>query len=469
MRSARPSTNSRPRRGKLSPAAAASTAVLSLAIAAIPAQAAQAAPPPGVPAVSLGQGHGHGLDHEALGKSLEAFHEAGMHGAYSAVRDGSARWRGAAGVADVDTGRPVRPDFEHRIGSVTKTFTSVAVLQQVQRGRVDLDAPIGRYLPGLVPGEGGREVTVRMLLNHTSGLGDYDLDAFPGLLVNPAKALDEARFRHREPEKLVRTGLAAEPEAERGSFGYANTNYIIAGLLLRKVTGQDPEEYITREVIRKAGLRHTYFPRTPRLSGPHARMYESMYGLIDPARDYSVYDMSWAGTAGGLVSTMQDLNDFYRQLLGGELLGPDELRAMRTTVPVPGSAPGGEAGVRYGLGILSQELSGRRYWGHDGIVWGAGTMALSSEDGSRQVALGYNMTKYERFDENGAWLPDPIGAARVNHVYGALTGTFPLHPADPADPAAPSTPSAPSTQQRRQLPGLPAVSSPAAAPERIHR
>ncbi|GGY98651.1 serine hydrolase domain-containing protein [Streptomyces poonensis] len=464
MRLARPSTVHPPARKRFHLATAAATAVLSLAVAAVPAQAASQ------PSVAAGTSSTSststaassltgGLDRKALRESLEAFHDAGMYGAFSAVRDGGAQWRGAAGVADVDTGRPVRPDFEHRIGSITKTFTAVAVLQQADRGRIDLDAPVGRYLPDLIPGERGREVTVRMLLNHTSGIGDHILGAFPALATDdPGKALDEGRFKHWEPEELVRFGLAAQPVAERGTYAYSNTNYVIAGLLLEKVTGQDAEDYITRQVIRKAGLRHTYFPDSPRISGPHAKMYESMYGYIDPARDYSVYDMSWAGTAGAMVSTMQDLNDFYRQLLGGKLLGADELRAMKTTVPMYETPPGEEALARYGLGIYTQQMpDGDWYWGHDGAVFGAGTWAMSSEDGRRQVALGFNLMKYQRYDENNVPLPDPIGEALNDYAIGALTGVF---------PSASATPSAP---QRRQqaAPDPLTVTPPLVTPEQL--
>jgi D-alanyl-D-alanine carboxypeptidase len=398
----------------------ASAALLSLAVGTLPA--ASAAPlSPLSAAASTTASH---LDRKALRASLEAVHRAGMYGAYSAVRDGSERWRGAAGVADIDTGRPVRPDFEHRIGSITKTFTSVAVLQQVAKGRIGLDAPIGDYLPELVPGERGRAVTVRMLLNHTSGIADYIVPAFPKLLTNPQQALDEGQFRKLNPEDLIRLGLAAEPPAPRGKHAYSNTNYLIAGQLLKKVTGQDPESYITKNVVRKAGLKHTYFPRSARIPGPHAKMYESFYGYIEPARDYSVYDMSWAGTAGAMVSTMDDLNDFYRQLLSGKLLGAAGLREMKTTVPMYEPEPGEEVQARYGLGLYALKAPGGGwYWGHGGAVFGAGTMAMSTENGRRQVALGYNLMKYERFDANGKPLPDPIGAALARHLEGALSGT----------------------------------------------
>ncbi|MEU9700737.1 serine hydrolase domain-containing protein [Streptomyces sp. NPDC047981] len=401
------------------------------------------------PAVPAGV-TGHRLDRVALRGSLDAFHKAGMYGAYSAVRDGSAQWRGATGFADIDTRRPTRPDFEHRVGSITKTFTAVAVLQQAGAGRIDLDAPVGRYIPDIVSDERGRLVTVRMLLNHTSGIADYVLPAFPGLLENPGKTLDDNRLRTIAPDELARLGLAAAPVVQRGTHSYANTNYILAGLILERVTGQKAEAYITRNVIRKAGLRHTYFPSSPAIKGPHARMYESFLGMIDPARDYSVYDMSWAGTAGALVSTTSDLNDFYRKLLGGRLLGAAQLREMKTTVPAYETAPGEEALMRYGLGIYTLRMpSGGWYWGHDGAVFGAGTWALSTEDGRRQVAIGYNLMKYQRFDSEGRPLPDPITEALYAHVDGALAGTT------TTPPRAATPRGTPGERRAQTLPALP--------------
>ncbi|WP_424216465.1 serine hydrolase domain-containing protein (plasmid) [Streptomyces sp. BI20] len=397
-----------------------SAALLALTLGVAPVSAA-GGPGPGALAVGAPVAR-PGPDREALRASLDAFRDAGMYGSWAAVREGSAQWRGATGVADKATGRPTAPDLETRVGSITKTFTAVALLQQVERGRLRLDEPIGRRLPDLVTDERARTVTVRMLLDHTSGIGDYVLPAFPGILDDPRRALDAGRFRRLEPEHLARLGLAAPPAGERGRHNYSNTNYILAGLILERVTGQDPETYISRHVIRKAGLEHTRFPTSPRIEGPHARLYESFHGHIDPPRDYSVYDMSWGGTAGALVSTTTDLNSFYRQLLGGRLLGPAALREMKTTVPAYETEPGEEALVRYGLGIFTLRMSdGRDYWGHNGGVFGGGTWAFSSEDGRRQVALGYNLTKYERFDEQGEPLPDPIGEALFAFLDRALS------------------------------------------------
>ncbi|MBB4713798.1 serine hydrolase domain-containing protein [Streptomyces luteogriseus] len=355
------------------------------------------------------------LDRPALRDSLDAVHEAGMYGVFSSVRDGRERWTGASGQADVATGRPVTPDMRQRVGSISKTFTAVGIMQQVERGRIRLDAPVGDYLPDLIPGERGREITVRMLLNHTSGIGDYILGAFPSLAQGSTDSLEAERFRSIRPAELVRMGLAAPATGRPGAVpgSYSNTNYVIAGLLLEKVTGQKAGAYLARQVIDRAGLRHTYLPRTPYIKGPHPRMYESWFGLLDPARDFSVYDMSWASTAGSVVSTTDDLNRFYRALLGGKLVGKASLDEMTRTVPV--------SGMDYGLGIYSLELRGcGRFWGHDGAVFGAGTIALSSRDGKRQVALAQNLMKYQELDEKGRPKPHPIDDAIAAHVVRAL-------------------------------------------------
>ncbi|MEV8452509.1 serine hydrolase domain-containing protein [Streptomyces sp. NPDC052095] len=387
---------------------------------------------PRASAASAASPSGAGLDPAALGGSLDAVHAAGMYGVYSSVRDGARGWDGASGVADVDTGRPVEPGMRHRVGSISKTFASVAVLQQVERGRIRLDAPVGDYLPGLIPGQRGHRITVRMLLNHTSGIGDYVLGAFPSLAQGSAASLDEERFRSIAPEELVRMGLAAPATGAPGALPghYSNTNYVFAGLLLAKVTGRSAESYITRNVIDRAGLRHTSYPDGPAVRGPHSRMYENFYGLIDPPRDYSVYDMSWASTAGAVVSTTGDLNRFYRALLTGRLIGPAALAEMQRTVPVDG--------IDYGLGLSAVDIPGcGRFWGHDGAVFGAGTLALSSADGSRQVATGWNLMKYQRIDEDGTGFePSPVDDALNRYVVGALCPAYAGSPA-PAPASAP--------------------------------
>ncbi|MEU8616622.1 serine hydrolase domain-containing protein [Streptomyces sp. NPDC048623] len=341
-----------------------------------------------------------GLDPAGLQSALDGLHAAGMPGAFAEVRDAGRTWRGAAGVADLETGRPVRPDLLHRVGSITKTFTSAAVLQQVEQGRIRLDAPIGDYLPDLVPGERGRTVTVRMLLNHTSGIAEYIPYAFPSVsgAQEPvsSRSLDENRFTHFRTHDLIALGLAAPPSAETGALPgiYSNTNYLLLGELLEKVTGVPAEEYITRNVIERAGLRHTFFPAGPRIEGPHSKMYEALGGAIDPPRDYSVYTMSWDTTGAGLVSTMEDLNRFYARLLGGRIIGPAALAEMQRTVPV--IALDGST-ISYGLGLLKVEVPGcGTFWGNEGTVWGAGTVSMTRADGRRQASIAINLMRWSR-------------------------------------------------------------------------
>ncbi|MGY5127232.1 serine hydrolase domain-containing protein [Streptomyces nigrescens] len=393
----------------------AGTATAALLTLTIPTAASAAAAPstPAGNAATAGATDRSGIDRAALEKTLKAFHDAGMYGAYSAVRSGTAEWQGASGVADVDTGRPTTPQMEHRIGSITKTFTAVGVLQQVSKRHIELDAPIGRYLPDLVPGERGRAITVRMLLNHTSGIGDY-----AGAIFATADSIEGNRFHQFDPRELARLGLKEEPLGKPGqAYHYSNTNFVLAGLLLQKVTGKSPEAYITEHVIRKAGLRHTYFPRSAYVTGPHAKMYEAAYGGFNPPRDFSVYNLSWGGTAGALVSTMPDLNRFYRALLGGELLAPAQLRQMKTTVPTEDSK------LRYGLGLFTVHLPCGEFWGHNGLVLGAETWSMSSADGQRQMSLGFNLTRYQKLDGNGHPETGPIDAAMKAHIAQALCGT----------------------------------------------
>ncbi|MFE5485508.1 serine hydrolase domain-containing protein [Streptomyces sp. NPDC056527] len=356
------------------------------------------------------------LDSAALNAAIEDVHRAGLPGLFAEVRDGEQVWRGAAGVADVATGRPVTVDMRHRVGSITKTFTAAAVLQQVEAGR-GLDTPIGRYLPGLVPGERGDAITVRMLINHTSGLAEYfpyaypSFKAFPALADTGPQSLEDHRFTRFDPAELIEMGLTAPAAGAPGGTpgAYSNTNYLILVRLLEQVTGTTAERYITRNVIERAGLRDTAFPAGPNVDGPHSKLYEAWFGMIDPPRDYSVYDMSWVGPAASLISTVADLNRFYGVLLAGEIVSPSSLAQMQRTVPVVTQE--GKRGD-YGLGLYPMEGPGQgTFWGHGGTVWGAGALAMTRADGKRQMAVAVNMQRWNKLDSSGKPQPHPIDDA----------------------------------------------------------
>ncbi|MFE0886316.1 serine hydrolase domain-containing protein [Streptomyces rochei] len=368
------------------------------------------------------------LDLAGLDAALENVHRAGMPGLFAEVRDGDEVWRGAAGAADVVTGAPVTADMRHRVGSITKTFTAAAVLQQVESGRIGLDTPIGDYLPELVPGERGATITVRMLLNHTSGLAEYlpyaypSCKAFPAIAETRPDSLDDLRFTRFDPTDLIARGVTAPAVGAPGRTPgvYSNTNYLLLVQLLEKVTGTTAEQYITRNVIEHAGLQDTGFPDAPHVDGPHSRMYESWFGMIDPPRDYSVYDMSWVGPSASLISTVTDLNRFYGKLLAGEIISRSSLAQMRRTVRVVSQE--GRT-IDYGLGLHPMDGPGQNaFWGHGGTVWGAGALAMTRADGRRQMAVAVNLQRWNKLDSSGTPQPHPIDDALATLYRLAMHG-----------------------------------------------
>jgi D-alanyl-D-alanine carboxypeptidase len=313
-------------------------------------------------------------------------------------------------------------DLHHRVGSITKTFTAAAVLQQVERGQVELDRPIGDYLPDLVPGERGRQISVRMLINHTSGLAEYlpyaypSLAAFPVIYQTTPESLQQNRLRQFDPLDLIGGGVAAPACGDPGSTPgtYSNTNYLLLGQLLERVTGIEAEKLITEEVIERCGLTDTYFPDGPDVRGPHSRLYESWFGMFEPPRDFSSFDMSWVGPAAALVSTVADLNRFFARLLEGKIIGTTMLTQMQRTVPVISFE---QTMLDYGLGLHRKDVPGHgTSWGHDGSVWGGGAISMASADGRRQLSVAVNLQRWNRLDESGRPVPHPIDRALADFL-----------------------------------------------------
>ncbi|WTF67119.1 beta-lactamase family protein (plasmid) [Streptomyces anulatus] len=296
-----------------------------------------------------------------------------MPAALASVADGEGRIRNyTAGVGDLGTGAKVPKDGQVRAGSNTKAFTAVVVLQLVAEKKIALDAPVDTYLPGLLRGEGidGRHITIRQLLQHTSGLPEY-VDT---------RAILKDRQRYYEPRELLDSALAQNAHFSPGAkWEYSNTNYLVAGLIIQKVTGRPIGEEINQRVIDRIGLRHTYFP-TPgdmTIHEPHPKGYHRDTA-DSPWREFTELDPSWGWAAGAVISTNSDLNRFYTALLDGRLLPPAQLAQMRTTVPAYVAGPG----VRYGLGLTSRPLPcGGVYWGHGGTIPGYDTLGGATEDG----------------------------------------------------------------------------------------
>ncbi len=316
-----------------------------------------------------------------LRRHVEAIHDTGVVGVAAEVTSPHTRDRARAGTARRGAVLPMPQNGRFRIGSTTKTFTATVVLQLVGEGRLSLDDTVEQWLPGVV-GKDGYRVTVRQLLQHTSGIPDV-LPRIPAL--NSVAGYRAERSRSYTPRELVRLALRKSPAAtaER-EWSYSNTNYVLAAMIIHRVTGRSWAQEVNRRIIRPLDLRETSVPGdSVSVPGPHARSY-SAFGT-GTAIDVTVLDPSMAVGSGSLVSTTRDLSRFHSALLGGRLLGPAQLDEMTTTVSAPGI---GMPGVRYGLGLGELPLPcGGTYFGHPGELLGYRSWSGVTADGARTAVV----------------------------------------------------------------------------------
>jgi D-alanyl-D-alanine carboxypeptidase len=280
------------------------------------------------------------------------------------------------GLADKATGQLMQPQDRVHIGSITKTFVATVVLQLAAEGRLSLDDNVQKWLPGVITGHGYHpaQITIRQLLQHTSGLRDFADD--------PRAQTPQALAHTWQPQQLVDAALRLGPPV-RGWL-YSNTNYILLGMIIQKVTGHSPITEIRRLILLPLGLHDTSFPLTsPQIPAPYAHGY---YGPVDVTH---LVNPSTAWTSGAMISTVDDVARFYRVLLAGRLLPPAQQRELLTDMPV--DDPGELFAEHYGLGIYRVQLSCGTAWGHDGgYPGGYKTFANTSPDGSRQAVIVYN-------------------------------------------------------------------------------
>ncbi|MFF4265108.1 serine hydrolase domain-containing protein [Streptomyces virginiae] len=262
----------------------------------------------------------------------------------------------AFGVADKATGAPMSPNLNMRIGSVTKTFTVTALLELVDRGKVGLDDPIGKYVDGVPNGD---RITLRELAGMRSGLFNYSADEgfYKAFTSNPDRPFTPQELLAYSFEHPV----LFEPNAK---FYYCNTNLILLGLVVEKVSGVPLDTFVDREVVRPAGLKHTLFPTGPEFPSPHAQGYtdQTASGKVETSTDWNP---SWAWAAGAMISDLSDLRSWAKTLATGTLLTP-ATQAQRLDVvdALPGTG--------YGLGIF--DVQG--WIGHNGSLPGYGSLVL---------------------------------------------------------------------------------------------
>jgi len=321
-----------------------------------------------------------------LHEAIQEVVDIGFLGVQLRVDDEQGEWAGSAGSRELGSSARPRTDGLFRVGSATKAFTSALVLQLVDEGRVGLDDSAAGYLPefGLNPG-----ITVRMLLQHTSGVfnftGEFYTGTFqPGIPVDGKEWVDN-RFKNYEPEELVRFALSKpQPFSPGDGWSYSNTNYVLARLLVEHVTGDSFPKAMRERILRPLGLHDTVTPEgRPGIPGPHAHGY-FRYQDTDgawKAADVSRQNPSWLSTGGDMISSTEDLGTFLSATLHGELFSDDLVAEM--VKPEPRSPNG------YGLGLSVQDFGpacGGTLVNINGYINGYAAVTFATLDGGKTMS-----------------------------------------------------------------------------------
>lgn len=293
---------------------------------------------------------------EAITKAMD---QAGVPGAIIGIWGPDGDYVRTPGVADQASGAPMSADFFHRIGSQTKTFTVTGVLQLADEGKLGLDDPIAKFIDGVPEGD---RITLRQLARMQSGLANYSDSA------EFQQALFSDPFRNFTQQELLDWAFAEPMKFQPGEgFLYCNTNTILLGLVVEKVSGQSLPDYIRDHITTPLGMSHTSFPTTNAFPDPHAAGYTTQ----DPDNSEETatdWNPSWAWAAGAMISTLDDMRIWAPALATGKLLTP-EMQAQRLqTVTTPGMPPTDG----YGVGLFN--LGG--WIGHNGSLPGYQTVSV---------------------------------------------------------------------------------------------
>jgi D-alanyl-D-alanine carboxypeptidase len=270
-------------------------------------------------------------------------HNAEVPGAALYVHiPGYGMWMGARGVANLGRGIPMVPHDRFHAASVSKMFIATVILQLAQEGVLSLDDTVQQWMPDLVPN--GEHITLRHLLNHTSGISNYLEGGFVDAFMS-----DQQRFWSQQ--ELVTYAVSRPPyfaPGEPGRWRYSNTNYVLLGMVIEHATGTSPAQQVRWRIIEPLGLHNTFFEPYELAEGHKARGYVG-------SQDMSNINMSIVWSAGGVVSTTEDLGRFTQALFSGQLLTPESMAEMHGFVGVDGSW--GSQHLVYGLGMM-QDMMG---------------------------------------------------------------------------------------------------------------
>ncbi|MFI9747650.1 serine hydrolase domain-containing protein [Streptomyces sp. NPDC052494] len=365
--------------------AVSATLIAALVGGVAPATTAFAAPSAGAATATTAPAPAPAPDMEGVTAALNAAMANGAPGAMARFTGPDGVRSRTVGVRDRVSGAAMDVQARFRIGSVSKTFSTVVLLQLVQEGKLTLDAPVNQYLPGLLPDD---RITVRHLLTHRSGLADYTDDMFN----NTVPGFEAVRNRVFSYQELVDLSLALPRTTEPGvAYKYSNTNFVVVGMLIEQATGRPVADAYERRIFKPLKLTKTsYVHPDTRIKGLHVRGYLHPDEAGAPLVDSTEQTVSWAQSAGAVISSPGDLNTFTSALMRGRLLSPAMLETMTTVTPTD------TTNTRfYGLGLRRYDLScGTQIFGHTGTVQGFYTYAFSTRDGRRSLSAVANTSNH---------------------------------------------------------------------------
>lgn len=368
--------------GGASPAAAPTAPAATGAPGSVPPGAPSSSPPSPAPAVPAAMASR--LD-RALARAQASLLLPGVE-ATVIFPDGST-WTGTRGMADVAAGRPVAPTTPFAVGSVTKTFTAALILRYVDQGRIRLDDRLDRYLPDWPK---AASITVRMLLNHTSGIPDFFLNPKLDAALNKAKK--RAWTTAEVLESYVQPGAVFPPGK---GWAYSNTNYLLLGVIAEQVGGAPWATLVRQELFEPLGLAATYVQQVETPPAEPARAYSMILGnkgpvpqLRNDGTDVVPFTsvVTAAGSAGAIAATTGDLARWARALYGTPLLSKATRKEMLTFV----RATSYGKITSYGLGVSRVKLQGRYAIGHSGALAGSRAAIRYFPKDGIAIAVAFN-------------------------------------------------------------------------------
>ncbi|MEZ5123011.1 MAG: serine hydrolase domain-containing protein [Solirubrobacterales bacterium] len=332
-------------------------------------------------------------------------------------------WSHTFGTAEIGEQVPMRLADSFRIGSNTKTMTSTVILQLVQEGKLKLNDPISKFRPD-VPN--GQNITIAQLSEMRSGLYSYSFD--PGFNAT----LDHDPQKAWTPDELLKIAFSHPPDFAPGAqYEYSNTNIILLGLVIEKLTGMTASQAFQKRIFEPLKLKHTFLPAatdssipTPHAQGyqfgtnvdtidsyavPAAELPAALNGTLKPL-NFTDANPSWGWTAGAAISTPRDLARYVKALVGGGLLNK-RMQKLRLNSVQP-ITPGQPGGLGYGLGIVRFMP---HMYGHDGQIPGYSTLMIYNRKTHDTIIIATNLAASAANGENAAVT---VGKAVLATLYG---------------------------------------------------